>query len=277
MKAALLSKAALCICPPAMLATTAAYVPPVRNAVHHATRPATKAPPAKARPQRTAATAAPVPCPAAFAIPPVVPQSTFAAEVPPDGFRGNYFGNPAAAGVLVGGGGPGSGAGGGGGGTVPPGGGGGVVPPGGGGGTPPPAVPEPTTWSMMLLGFGLLGTALRSRPARKAAAATRARTASGNRTRRRRRSAGVAGGGILWGLLEPVQAMSGGVGAGSKMSLLAKAAMCVCPPALMVTAVATVPQARKAVFAATAPLVPAGAPAAITPPCDPNVPAVTDV
>ena len=151
------------------------------------------------------------------------------------------------------------------------------MPPGGGGGTPLPAVPEPATWSMMLIGFGLLGTALRSRRPRAAAAPARARTARGNRSRRRRPSASVAGGGILWGLLEPVQAMTGGVGAGSKMSLLAKAAMCVCPPALMVTAVATVPQARKAVFAATAPKVPAGAPYAITPPCDPGVPVVTGV
>ena len=263
MKAALLSKAALCICPPAMLATTAAYVPPVRSAVHHATRPAAKAPPSRARPQRTAGTAAAVPCPAAFVEPPLVPQSTFAEAVPPDGVTRNYFGSPPSGGVFVGGAAPGGG------------GSGGPTPGGNGGGpTPPPtgAIPEPTTWSMMLLGFGLLGTALRSRPRRKAPAPVRPRSGSANRSTRRRRSAGLAGGGLLWGLLEPVQAMTGAVGAGSKTSLLAKAAMCVCPPALMMTAVATVPQARKAVFAATAPKVPAAAPVAIVPPCDPGVP-----
>lgn len=277
MKAALLSKAALCICPPAILATTAAYVPPVRSAVHHATRPATKAPPSRARPQRTAGTAAVVPCPPAFINAPIVPQSTFAAAVPPDGMAGNYFGSPASAGVLVGGAGPGGNAGGGGG--TGGGGGGGTVPGGGGGGeTPLPAVPEPATWTMMLLGFGLLGSALRSRRPQKVPAPARVRGTSGNRSsRRRRRGASLAGGGILWGLLEPVQAMTAGVGGGSKMSLLAKAAMCVCPPALMVTAVATVPQARKAVFAATAPKVPVAAPFAITPPCDPGVPVSTTV
>ncbi|WP_445193101.1 PEPxxWA-CTERM sorting domain-containing protein [Sphingomonas sp. Tas61C01] len=260
-----------------MLAATTAYVPPVRNAVHHATRPAPKAQPNRARPQRTAAVAAPVPCPPAFANAPIVPQSTFAAAVPPDGVTSNYFGSPSSVGTIVGGGVPGSNVGGGGPG---PGGGPGTGGPGGGGGeTPLPAVPEPATWSMMLLGFGLLGAALRSRAPAKVRAPVGGARRSGSRhsLRRRRRSVGLAGGGILWSLLEPVQAMTAGIGGGSKMSLLAKAAMCVCPPALMVTAVATVPQARKAVFAATAPQVPAGVPAAITPPCDPNIPVVTGV
>lgn len=57
----------------------------------------------------------------------------------------------------------------------PPGGGGVVIPPGGGGGpatfptelprepvTPPSAVPEPATWAMMLLGFGLIGWRVRA-------------------------------------------------------------------------------------------------------------------
>ena len=52
---------------------------------------------------------------------------------------------------------------------VPGGGGGGstiVVTPPGGGGTPPPpvaGVPEPQTWAMMIIGFGLLGAFLRRR------------------------------------------------------------------------------------------------------------------
>jgi PEP-CTERM motif len=57
----------------------------------------------------------------------------------------------------------------------PPGGGGVVIPPGGGGGPvtfptelprepviPPSAVPEPATWAMMLLGFGLIGWRVRA-------------------------------------------------------------------------------------------------------------------
>lgn len=56
---------------------------------------------------------------------------------------------------------------------VPPGGGGGSPPPtgGGGGGTPPPpppppsAVPEPATWLLMIIGFGVIGGALRRKKA----------------------------------------------------------------------------------------------------------------
>jgi hypothetical protein len=60
------------------------------------------------------------------------------------------------------------------GGSSPPGGGGGTVSPPGGGGpvtlptsepreplTPPSAVPEPGTWALMLLGFGLVGWRIR--------------------------------------------------------------------------------------------------------------------
>jgi hypothetical protein len=43
------------------------------------------------------------------------------------------------------------------------GGGGGVVAPIGGGGGPPPGVPEPASWTMMILGFGAIGTAWRRR------------------------------------------------------------------------------------------------------------------
>lgn len=44
-----------------------------------------------------------------------------------------------------------------------PGGGGTIPPPGGGGETPPPAVPEPSTWAAMILGFVLIGSAWRRR------------------------------------------------------------------------------------------------------------------
>lgn len=56
----------------------------------------------------------------------------------------------------IGGGGGGSIGGGGGGG-----GGGGILPPGPGDLVPPPAVPEPSTWLTMVVGFGLLGLGLR--------------------------------------------------------------------------------------------------------------------
>jgi hypothetical protein len=43
-----------------------------------------------------------------------------------------------------------------------------IVPPPG---PPPPPVPEPATWAMMLLGFGLIGFSLRRRPGREHTAA----------------------------------------------------------------------------------------------------------
>jgi hypothetical protein len=72
------------------------------------------------------------------------------------------FGPPPSLGDIVvppGGGGPGGGA-------TPPGGGGGVIIPNPPGGNPPPTpppppVPEPATWAMMLLGFGLVGWRVR--------------------------------------------------------------------------------------------------------------------
>ncbi|HVF93981.1 MAG TPA: PEPxxWA-CTERM sorting domain-containing protein, partial [Sphingomonas sp.] len=174
-------------------------------------------------------------------------------------------------GVAIGGIGPGTVGGGGGGGGGGPGTGGEG---GGGGGTgevpnPPPvvAVPEPQTWTLMLLGFGLLGAALRWRaPAKRP---TRRPTRG-----KGRRKVAYAGGGMAFAALEPVSAMSAAAGTGSKMTILAKAAMCVCPPALMVGTVAAVPQARKAVYAATMPkqAVPSFAPQSVTPPCDPNLP-----
>lgn len=68
-----------------------------------------------------------------------------------------------------GGGGSGGGGGGGGGGSTPP-----VMPPGTGGGTPPPVagVPEPATWTMMLIGFGAIGGHVRRERRNRAAAPT---------------------------------------------------------------------------------------------------------
>lgn len=248
MRAALLSKAALCICPPAMLATTAAYVPPVRSAVHHATRPHAKpVNRATVRP-RTVAAARAGPCAPAIAAPPIVPLATFAEPVPSDG------GSPGTS-FLAGSPLPGIGVSGLGGGTGT--GGGGVV-------TTPPvtAVPEPTTWSMMLMGFGVLGGILRSRQ----------RSKPGD-MRQSTRQSRIAGGSLALGTLQPVQAMTTAASVGSKTTLLAKAVMCVCPPAMMVATVAGVPAVRKTVYAATMPreAVPVLTPQTVAPPCDPSL------
>jgi hypothetical protein len=51
MKSALLSKIAMCVCPPAVVATSAVTVPPVKKAVHRLTAPSHM--PAVAKPRRT--------------------------------------------------------------------------------------------------------------------------------------------------------------------------------------------------------------------------------
>jgi hypothetical protein len=91
----------------------------------------------------------------------ISPPSELATILPPSGdvlvppAGGGVIFPPPGGGVLVP---PG-------GGDTPPGGGdnppgGGDQPPGGGD-TPPPALPEPGTWMTMILGFGLIGWALR--------------------------------------------------------------------------------------------------------------------
>ena len=143
--------------------------------------------------------------------------------------------------MIVAGGGGGGGAGGGGGSGGGDGGssGGGITP----GVTPPPlpgAVPEPGSWMLMIGGFAIVGGALRRRRRNGLASAALPRKGQLFRTR----ASGVA-----------MMAASDTVGVAAvagKSALLAKLALCVCPPALIAGAIATVPSARQAVHTATA-------------------------
>lgn len=280
MKAALLSKAALCVCPPALIATSVATVPQVRRAVHHVTRPHV----AKHQPvrKRTAAATpgnARRPCPpavaaltepnrlATFAQPlPAEPVSTPMAPLSEVATRstGGTPDNGSFAPIISG-----------------------LAPVTGGGapgtpGTPttpttpttpstpgPPVtpVPEPATWTTMILGFGLLGALMRRRQAE------REERRRQRRRRRRSHAPALAGAAAMADALTPLEAAGGGTAAAAsagKATLLAKAALCVCPPALMAATAITVPPVRNAVYHATAP--------AVRPivsamqPCDPALP-----
>lgn len=249
MKAALLSKVALCVCPPAIVATTVATVPPVRQAVHRATRPHY---PVRHRPQPRPAVArqvaATVPCgPTA----PAVPLLTFA-DLGPDDLSAIPDTSDAGTGSALGGGL----------GLVP------TAPAAIGGITPISPIPEPSTWLMLIAGLGIVGTGIRrSRrrydmvrdriglllvPARKKRGAGLALVAS----------AAVGSAGTIWSGLSPVRAGGKVSAIGSKAigsAALTKIAMCVCPPVAMVAGTMAVPPVRQAVHAATAPLPPATA------------------
>lgn len=247
-----LAKAALCICPPALLATTAAVVPPVRHAVHHLTREHH----GHAHAGRPAAShaAARAPCaPGLAALPSgilsgndlapplpvdVLPPGAFTAIIP-----GSDTGGPAPVDVTPFPGGP-----------FPVGPGLPATPVGPG---PAPAVPEPSVWTTMILGFAAIGASLR-------------------RTRRPRASEGLgfgaaAGGMGLLARAAPAVASeaSGAIVAKTAGStLLAKAAMCVCSTAAVVATATMVPPVRHAIHDATAPSHAAVVQAATTAPCD---------
>lgn len=156
MKSALLSKIAMCVCPPAVVATTAVTVPPVRHAVHRLTAPSNVERP-KPRRTFTAAydcTPSAVPltkvgpmtntvvAPAAEALPVAMAARTPSQEIGPPGSilpqivpGPDYVPPP---------------------GVTGPGGGGGP-----GGGTGGEALPEVSTWAMTITGFGMVGLLLR--------------------------------------------------------------------------------------------------------------------
>jgi hypothetical protein len=286
MKATLLTKAALCVCPPALLATAAAVEPHTRKAVHHATRPHQQAKPAtKSRalaPRRTPVARA-VPCAPTSDLTSPPDTLTTLASAPPvlaDGIApvpGSVGPSPVSTSPLPGGGpifggGPGTP------GTPGTPGNPGTDTPGENPGTPvnpPPeepiaAVPEPSTWAMMIAGFGVVGWAIR----RQHRLTRRTRGRRGRRVR-----AGGAGAlGAVWTSGDVMVAGAEATAAGAKGSaLLAKALMCVCPPAIVATTAVAVPPVRQAVYAATAPKPTrpsAAAPAAV--PCDPKLsPAVS--
>ncbi|MEH3159075.1 MAG: PEP-CTERM sorting domain-containing protein [Sphingomonas taxi] len=258
------AKAALCICPPALMAGTVATVPPVKRAVHHVTAPrqapkALRHTVAKRPAEPQAVTRQEVACdPMGGGTLPAVPLVTYATPLPDEPGIGTTgtpgatssistpgFG-PTIGGIAVGGGG------GGGGGITP------VTP--GTPGTPTPtpsdpgagAVPEPSVWLMMILGAGTLGGALRRR--RRAASAE----GPGGRTARR-----AAAGGLLWSGSAAVEAgdMAATVALKSTVASVAgKAMLCVCPAAIVAGSVMTVPPVRQAVYAATVPTTPLAAP-----------------
>ena len=275
MKTALLSKAALCVCPPALLATTVATVPPVRKAVHALTRPHPVVHhhmPTRVASQPSAAVS--MPC----ASQPPVTLRTFAdpgpldlSSVParrdplePEGGGGpggspDYILSTAGSPLVLG-----------------------VQPVG--------SVPEPATWLMLVIGLGAVGTALRFAPHQSYRVKTGAAGVMLTPAVQKRGTGPVAvasgsmlGVGALWSLLAAVRISSkpatatgqvaavGGKAAGS--AALAKLLMCLCPPAAMIAGTAAIPTVRQAVYRVTAPQPISTAPpvtnAAL--PCDPAV------
>lgn len=262
MKGALLTKAVLCACPPALAVGAIATVPPVRKAVHHITsskKPVTRT---RARPQRqrvapvAARPCLPAPVFAAFEIPLALPADVLAVSPlsqlisasSSEGTRGpgSAVGTP----VFL----PGvSGVGGviGGTPTPPPGGGEAITPTPGTDVVPPiPAVPEPATWAMMLIGFGLVGGLLRRRAAPLPLGEGRVRTAFPLRISKRLRLTAAAGeGGVLMADSGSTFAL---VTTPVGSTAVAKALFCICPVALMTVAATTVPGVRDAVHRGTA-------------------------
>lgn len=251
----LAAKAALCVCPTVVLGATAVTLPKARSAVHKATAPrarvkaSSNARQHKRRPAQQASLSMTCPPPFAGLAPPI-------ASVGPIVWNVGGFGDdaPQFESALLGG--NRSGFYGGGVSIAPANASGGGSGGGGGGGTASPptdstvftavvpvarAVPEPGTWMLMVGGFGVVGGGLRSR-------------------RRRGSSAGTSRVGILpWRVragatltMAAPEAASVAAVAG-KSTTLTKLALCVCPPAMIVGTVATVPVARQAVHAATAP------------------------
>lgn len=254
MALSLTAKAALCLCPPALMAGTAATVPAVKRAVHNATAPR------HARPVHRVVTAAAKPpvapareavdCIAGVSAVPVVPLVTYASPIPDEPGNSGFFSSGAA--PLSGGIGilaapqqtP----------VTPP-----VVAPV----TPPIGpVPEPATWLLMISGVGSVGLMLRRWRRRAADAAGRA----GGRGAR---LAGAGVGASLWSGSAAVEAgdMAATLAVKSTVASVAgKALLCVCPAAVVAGSVVAVPPLRQAVHAVTA------VPAAVAPTA-PAVPA----
>lgn len=261
----------MCICPPALIATTAATVPPVRHAVHRFT--------AAYEPRHKTAAQKP-PCAP-------VQHKTFASELPdlggdaPIDLNNNALTNGALSPPLdsltnVG---PGIGG-------QPS-----LLSPGPGFVTNQDAgdgaVPEPSMWITMTIGFGMIGAGFRQSRRRAIRGRTLA-TPNGfgvGSDGPAKGSGTMLGGGFAAatsGMMaiggSPLQASTRLAQLGGKSlhsAFLAKAAMCICPPVAMMVGTATIPPVRHAVFKATAPSAPRTprqAPATLTqaPPCLPT-------
>jgi len=105
----------------------------------------------------------------------------------------------------------------------------------------PPSVPEPANWMLMIVGFSLVGLV--------------------RRRVRRRKAVVLAVGGLSQGGLEGLAVSAKGsavVHAAAmkstvKAGVVGKALLCVCPPALLIGGVASIPAARSMVHYATMP------------------------
>lgn len=280
MKGALLTKAVLCACPPALAVGAVATVPPVRKAVHHITSSKKPVKRMRARPQRqrvapvAARPCLPLPVFAAFEIPlalpaevlPVSPLSQLISASSSGGMRGpgSAVGTPIFLPGVPGGGGVIGGTP-----TPPPDGGEAITPTPGTDVAPPiPAVPEPATWAMMLIGFGLVGVLLRRRASPLPVGEGCVRTAFPLRISKRLRLTAAAGeGGVLMADSGSTFAL---VTTPVSSTAVAKALFCICPVALMTVAATTVPGVRDAVHRVTAAPSPSTSSAApIVMPCDP--------
>ena len=250
MKSAFLTKAALCICPPAVVATTVATVPPVRKAVHRYT--AAYEPKAPHKP--SAAPCVPVARTTfGYRLPDYDLPPIDTADYPP----GAYVVVPPEVGTNV----P----------VVPPIGPGVLPPPGGG--SDVPGVPEPSVWMTMVVGFGLIGAGYRQRRRYTMRSRKLALAAGIEPQAVSIRGLGfglgavtAASGTMLGGGLSPATAGTKLAQLGSKAlhsSMLAKAAMCVCPPVAMAVTAAAVPPVRHAVYNATKPSTPVTGPKTI--------------
>lgn len=248
-----MSKVALCVCPPVALATTVAAVPPVKRAVHHATAKPRVARTAEARTVRAADRRTDVPClpVAPVGIPLVTPPAPLVTFADP-GITDLPSVPPVVNGPGVG---PGPIPG-----AFPP-----IVPPIGGPiptptptpeptptptptPTPEAPIPEPATWALMIGGFAMAGMAFRRRRLVASRVGVNGRTVArtGGLGMGSFFSSGVGAAGDAVGTVAAAPTLAATVG---------KVALCVCPPAMMVGAAVTVPPVRNAVHAATAPVI----------------------
>ena len=247
-KSALLSQLALCACPPLIAVTAAIAVPQVRHAIHHATAPKPHHHPLVRTAKRPSAD-----CVARgrtdanragaddflrdvadldMSEPQIGAIQASALAAPSRSGRGGWNGSSPSFGFTPGGEWIGT----------PPGGPGAPTNPTGPN-PPTGAVPEPSNWLFMLLGFGVVGGTIRS-----------------GRRSKAKRTLGAGG--------APILAAAFDVGAGTSLAsakvttfglhaaraaALKKVGVCVCSAAALVTTATTVPRVRHALYAATAP------------------------